>query len=264
MALPITDPTNVVAVATNLVTAATNAVATFTNPPTIGSNSVTTVTNVVVSNITGLDVVNQVKDYFSISYTHTLWLVGAMLTIAGFLLTILGFVIPAAYYFLQKQQMALDKKAIGDQLKTDIAHLEATLRQANTKMFSDEKAAMQKSFLEIELKIKQESSIARGRSFHLQGNFLRDKGRHAEAVESYAKAIEGYAEGSRLKAVQQVMRLMTGLLAGLKKTHFDTSGVELSVNETTQIIAKLESNGLLDADVNAMNKAMLAAKSREK
>ena len=218
------------------------------------TNAVAQATNS-LSPINGLDVVNAVNGFYSSAFNHTIWLLGA-------LLTILGFAVPAIYYFLQKRQLALKEKALFDRLEKEVVNLGESLRQANINFLTEQKTAMEDRFEVLESKINTEAAMAGGRSFHLQGNAQKDKGLFESALESYMLALEYYCKAKRLNAAQRVMRLITKVvLPEMKAKQFSEENIQ-HLNRALESATNLKSD-LLNTDIDELKKALADAKNRK-
>jgi len=213
----------------------TNAVAQITNP---------------VSPINGLDVVNAVNGFYSTAFNHTVWLLGA-------LMTILGFVVPVFYFALAKWQLKLREQKL-------LEALEKRLLEANAKFMEDDKAIFKRTFEILESQTKKELWIAQGGIYHLQGNIQLDAGNNVDSAFSFTEAIRFYSMAGELKFVQQMLGVLTtGTLPKLKKSDFNSSELKAEFQDAVTIPGKIEAKGLLDVSIEKLKNAIATAQLRE-
>ena len=198
------------------------------------TNFVTVVSTNAQSGISGLDVVNQVKDFFSTAYTQTIWLLGS-------LITILGFAIPAVYFWLAKIQLKIREKKLAEQLKKDFEEFGKKLE--NT--------------------LKAEIHDAKGGVCFVQGKYFLQSGDKKNALKSFIAMVDNFAMAATdFKNLQGSVRYLTGELEDFNKEDVSLEAANL-FNKIIGPISKIQSGGLLDEDIEKLKNAFAEAQIRE-
>ena len=222
------------------------------------TNAVLEITNSPIA-VSGLDVIKQVNDFYSISFdrafTQILWLL-------GILIGLLGIVVPVIYYFLQKRQLELKEDELTQHFEKKMLVLEESLKKEIGLAFDDQKTKSKEAFEKLENKTIRMFSKAEAKVLQVQGNLTFSQQRFGISLDSLHRALENYIQCSELKFVQQILKFITGsLLPQMNKAHFEEFNIE-AFEKTLSKVGEINCDGLLDKDVVLVKKALADAQKR--
>jgi hypothetical protein len=220
----------------------TNVIPEITNAVAIGVNTVG-------HEITGLEVVKSVNEFYSTAFDH-------LLSTLQLLAIILGIVIPAIYYGLARIELNLSKRKLEKKLTQKLTQK----FEALGKNLQEETGEKLKA---LETLIKKEANNATAIIFYVAAKNSEDAGRFKEALNLDVQAIKHGVLSSNFTGVQTFIRYTTkSVLSKMNKEHFS------DVQFVSEIEAVMKSAGaanpLLQIDVDAFNAALEKAKNLDK
>ncbi|HEX3800732.1 MAG TPA: hypothetical protein VH413_18710 [Verrucomicrobiae bacterium] len=219
------------------------------------TNIIPEITNAITP-INGLDVVKQVNDFYSTSFTQ-------LLVFFSIVSTIGCVVIPILAQWYQKNQLKIREKELALELKRLVEEKTKKFVAEMDKKFEEEKKTIASSLAENVTLIEKRATKAEGYVFQLQGNGNIERGDYVQSCIDYLAAARSYCKcnnGSNLPTILNI--LSDKILPKLNMEQLKEDGLSESIAYQLEEVSKTNHNGFLDVLLIKTNEAFRKAKER--
>jgi hypothetical protein len=216
------------------------------------TNELVTVTNVVSRDISGLDVMNSVNEFYSGAFDKLFEFVLA-------LIALFGVVLPILFQVYQKRALKGEMATLFDEKKTDL------LKQIGAK-FEEEKKNNEKSLAEKSADIEKKLIRTEGYTFQIQGNMLAEQKHYLHAAESYLTAARRYCKSESGENLINILTvcLINGVLPKLLKKDIEKDSLKEGFDKLIKQLTEINKNGFLSDSIRKFEEALSEARKREK
>jgi hypothetical protein len=182
-----------------------------------------------VTEISGLDVLNQVDQFYSSAMDRLLWIIG---TAAGVVII----VIPIILTVIQSRMLERERKGLLRETKQEaLAAMEVRIQE----IIEEQSERHEKALSQVQENMDAEIAGVEALSYHLQGAiYLRD-GQSGEALLNFVNAARGQLRGKKYARLRRVLGYIVNDVMKIAdaKDYKDCTGLESALYE---LVTELE------------------------
>ena len=219
------------------------------------TNELVILTNVVSHDITGLDVVKSVNEFYSSAFTHLIAVIGSIVAIGGILIP----------YYFQRREARLHLAQLRDDLGKAVGNAKKDIAEQMLNLLKAEKDELKEMVAQTKKDLEKQNARAMGMTLHNQANRSLEAGEQQDAAAEAIGAANWYCKGDDHTNLLRICTYLSEtILPIIEAKDFEESDLQKKLEKFEDHLMDMNTNGFLQDTINSLRSERKAALKRIK